>query len=71
MRNNSIFLLMRLLMHKKDLQIKTKQGQHIRVNDKVTQKEPPAQPITPPRHQDHEIDKGTPSRPTYTSHLRK
>jgi hypothetical protein len=49
--------------------IKTKQGQHIRVNDKVTQKESPAQPITPPRQQDHEIEKDAPSKPTYTSHL--
>ncbi len=51
--------------------IKTKQGQNIRVNDQVTQKDSPFQPTTPPRHQDHEIERGTPSKPTYTSHLLK
>ncbi len=51
--------------------IKTKQGQHIRMNDLVTQKDSPFQPTTPPRHQDHEIERGTPSKPTYTSRLLK
>jgi hypothetical protein len=51
--------------------IRTKQGQHISVKDPVTHKPSPFKPTTPTRHQDHDIDRETPSKPTHTSHLLK
>jgi hypothetical protein len=50
--------------------IRTKQGQHISVRDNDTSPSS-FKPTTPARFQDHDIDRDTPPKPTYTSHLLK